>query len=103
MLKERSIKKLGFINYLRIFKMKNNDKFVISWSVNNIKLNFFISSLYTTKIDEDELEAMCLRALPTDTIFIDETRINPSDYNITNKNIVFLIIIIFPIMIWIKS
>ncbi|UKI50277.1 MAG: hypothetical protein L6U99_02175 [Clostridium sp.] len=50
---------------------------------------FHIIIIYYKKIDEDELEAMCLRALPTDTIFIDETRINPSDYNITNKNIVF--------------
>lgn len=86
---ERKVnKKLGFINYLRIFKMKIMINLLLVGAL-IILSSIFISSLYTTKIDEDELEAMCLRALPTDTILIDETRINPSDYNITNKILYF--------------
>ncbi len=81
-------KHLGFINYLRIFKIKIMINLLLVGAL-IILSSIFISSLYTTKIDEDELEAMCLRALPTDTIFIDETRINPSDYNITNKILYF--------------
>ena len=86
---ERKInKQLGFINYLRVFKVKIMLNLLLV-GVLIILSSIFISSLYATKIDDDELEAMCLRALPTDTIFIDETRINPSDYNITNKIIYF--------------
>ena len=76
--------KLKIFDYLKIYKKEILINLLL-YFILIILSSVLISGAYSKKIDDDELEAMSLRALPTDTIFIDETRIDPSDYNIKNK------------------